>query len=83
MWANMMNGQGWAGMGIGMIGMAAFWILIIVLIFVLVGRMLGFGSDVGRDKRPEGTPLDIVRERYAAGEIQREEYEQKKRDLGG
>ncbi|MCM2306711.1 MAG: SHOCT domain-containing protein [Sulfuritalea sp.] len=83
MWANMMNGQGWAGMGIGMIGMAVFWILIIVLIFVLVGQMLGFGSDGGRDKRPEQTPLDIIRERYVAGEIQREEYEQKKRDLGG
>lgn len=83
MWANMMNGQGWAGMGMGRIGMAAFWILIIVLIFALVGRMLGFGCDGRPDKRPEKTPLDIIQERYAAGEIQREEYEQKKRDLGG
>ena len=81
MWANMMNGQGWAGMGIGMIGVAVFWILILVLIVVLVGRLLGYG---GRDDRqPPKNALDILRERYAAGEIEREEYEQKKRDLGG
>lgn len=83
MWANMMNGQGCAGMGagmgIGMMGMAIFWILILALIVVLLGRMLGFG---GRgDKKPQKTALDILRERYAAGEILREEYEQKKRDL--
>ena len=83
MWANMMSGQGCtgmgAGMGIGMVGMAIFGILILVLIVSLLGRMLGFG---GRgDKRAQKTALDILRERYAAGEIQREEYEQKKRDL--
>jgi len=81
MWANMMNGQGWAGMGIGMIGVAVFWILVLVLIVVLIGRLLGYG---GRDeRRPAKSALDILRERYAAGEIEREEYEQKKRDLGG
>ena len=79
MWANMMTGQGWGGMGIGMIGMAIFWILVIVLIVVLVGRMLGFSG--GRDKLQEKTALDLLQERYAAGEIEREEYQQKKRDL--
>ncbi|MFT5532508.1 MAG: putative membrane protein [Burkholderiaceae bacterium] len=79
----MMNGQGWAGMGagmgIGMIGMAIFCILVIVFIVVLLARMLGFG---GRgDKKPQKTALDILQERYAAGEIQRDEYEQKKRGL--
>jgi putative membrane protein len=81
MWTNMMNGQGWAGMGIGMIGMAVFWILILVLIVVLIGRLLGYGGS--DDRRQSKTALDILRERYAAGEIEREEYEQKKRDLGG
>jgi putative membrane protein len=28
------------------------------------------------------TPFEIVQERYARGEIDRDEYEQKKRDLG-
>ncbi|NDP58555.1 MAG: SHOCT domain-containing protein [Oxalobacteraceae bacterium] len=78
-----MNGQGWAGMGagmgIGMIGMVIFCILIIVFIAVLLGRMLGFGSR--DDKKPQKTALDILQERYAAGEIQRDEYEQKKSGL--
>ena len=30
----------------------------------------------------EETPLDIVRRRYAAGEITREQFEQLRRDLG-
>lgn len=81
MWANMMNGQYWGGMGIGMIGMAIFWILVIVLIVALVMGVLGSGAK--RGKRPKKTALDILQERYAAGEIEREEYEQKKRDLGG
>lgn len=79
----MMNGQGLAGMGagmgIGMIGMAILCILVIVAIVVLLGRMLGFGG--GNDNKPQKTALDILQERYAAGEIHRDEYEQKKSSL--
>jgi putative membrane protein len=32
-------------------------------------------------RRRANTPLDILQERYARGEIEREEYEQKRRDL--
>jgi putative membrane protein len=79
----MMNGQGWAGMGagmgIGIIGMAIFCILIIVLIVALLGRLPGSGGR--NDKKPQKTTLDILQERYAAGEIHRDEYEQKKSSL--
>jgi putative membrane protein len=81
--ANMMNGQGWAGMGagmsIGMIGMAIFCLLIIVAIVVLLGRLLGVGGK--NEKKPQKTALDILQERYAAGEIERDEYEKKKSSL--
>jgi putative membrane protein len=78
--ANMMNGQGLAGMGAGMgIGMIGMAILCILVIVVLLGRMLGFGG--GNDNKPQKTALDILQERYAAGEIQRDEYEQKKSSL--
>ena len=85
MWSNMMNGQGWGGMGIGMTGMAVLWILVIILIVVLVSTLAkgALGSGAARERRQEKTALNILQERYAAGEIERDDYEQKKRDLGG
>jgi putative membrane protein len=76
---NYWNGFGGWGMGFGMLFMLLFWVLIILGIVALTRWMMtqsspGSGS---RDK----TPLEIVQERYARGEIDREEYEQKKRDL--
>lgn len=64
--------HGW--MGIGWIGMGLFWILLVLAAAALV-RYLGGG------KSPPKTPLEILQERYARGEIDREEYEQKRSDL--
>jgi len=82
MWDHMgyYNG-GWGGMGLGMIGMSLFWILLIVAIVALVKSTWGSGASAGR--RQENAALDILKERYARGEIQKEEFEQKKRDLAG
>lgn len=79
------GGSGGWGMGFGRVFMILFWGLVILGIVALVrwlvqqsqpGRELGEGAPA-----PGKTPLEIVRERYARGEIDREEYEQKKRDL--
>ena len=67
------------GMGFGVVFMLLFWGLIIFGIVALI-RCLLAQSSPGRDSRDK-TPLEIVQERYARGEIDREEYEQKKRDL--
>jgi putative membrane protein len=32
---------------------------------------------------PGRTPLDILNDRYARGEIEREEYLQRRKDIGG
>ena len=71
------DGFGVGGMGIGMI---LFWGLIIASIVVLVrgfGRMSA-GSERGLRER---TPLDILGERYARGEIDKREFDEKRRDL--
>ncbi|MDK9704719.1 MAG: SHOCT domain-containing protein [Sulfuritalea sp.] len=82
MWGHMgdWSGWGWGGMGFGMIGMSLFWILLIVAIVALVKG--GWGGAALSGRRPE-EPLDILKQRYARGEIEREEFEQKRRDLGG
>jgi len=69
---------GW-GMGFGIVFMLLFWGLVIFAIAALV-RWLMTQSSPGRSARDK-SPLEIVQERYARGEIEREEYEQKKRDL--
>ncbi|HUW37827.1 MAG TPA: SHOCT domain-containing protein [Rhodocyclaceae bacterium] len=80
MWGYMGHyGGGWGGMGLGMIGMALFWILLIVGIVALVKGGWGPGAAGGR--RQEKTALDVLKERYARGEIEKTEFEQKKRDL--
>lgn len=72
-------GMGWPGM----IFMWIFWVLIIVGLIVLIRWLL----QSSRDNRPLASgpqaarALDILAERYARGEIDKEEYEQKKRDL--
>lgn len=75
---------GW-GMGFGFLFMILFWVLVVLGIVALV-RWLQLQSQSGRDRgsgepRRDKTPLEIARERYARGEIDREEYEQMKRDL--
>jgi putative membrane protein len=59
-------------------------ILLIVLIVVAVWYMRGGGTPAGLLPTVPGQPagLEVLSERYARGEIGRDEYLQKKRDLG-
>ena len=68
---------GWTwglGMGVGGLAMLMFWGALIVGV-VLIARTLRGG--LGR----HGSPLDIAKRHYAAGEITRVEYEQLRKDL--
>lgn len=74
--------MGWGyGMGwFGMILMVAFWIAVIVGIVFLI-RWLAVSSR-GHKTSLEDSPLEILKRRYARGEINKEEFDQKKKDLG-
>lgn len=74
----MMGGYGMGGFGFGGIFMILWWILIVVGIVVLVKWLLGPGLSHGGGSRA----LDILKERYARGEIDEQEYRKKKQDLG-
>jgi putative membrane protein len=70
----MMNG--W-GMGFGFI----LWLLILATIIAGVVWFLRSQPLAGSPRR--STSLEVLEERYARGEINREEYLQKKRDILG
>jgi len=56
-------------------------IVIIVVLSLIFGRRRYYYYPPSHDGRPDARA--ILEERYARGEIQREEYLQKKQDLGG
>ena len=58
-----------------------FWLALLVLIVVVIMRLWP-GSETFRSSAPrEDEALSILRQRYARGEIDSEEFEQKRRDL--
>jgi putative membrane protein len=75
----MAYGYGGAGMGWMMAANGVFWLIILVVAAVLLYRLA----------RPHphslpgagGSALDVLHERYVRGEIDRDEYLQKKKDL--
>lgn len=71
---------GWGMMGAGMgVAMILFWLVIIVLAIAAVRWLLA--ATPGRPAAPGETAEDILKKRYARGEIGKEEYEAKLRDL--
>jgi len=73
------EGMGW-WMVFGGILMVVFWGGLIGLVVWGVSRLIQ-GSDSGSRGGQRRDALDIAKERYAKGEISREEFEQIKKDL--
>ena len=63
-------------------GSGAWIYLIILAIVIIVAIILVTRWTMESDKRKaNGTPLDILKKRYARGEMTRSEYEQMKKDI--
>lgn len=75
----MINEFGWWGMGLGPVFMLLFFG---VFIFGLVTLIRWLSAESSTRRAREMTAVEIVQERYARGEIDRQEYEQKMQDLG-
>lgn len=63
-------------------GMGLSWIAgIIILVVIIWVAVMAFNAHRTTDPSNQKSALDILKERYARGEISKEEFEEKKRDI--
>jgi len=72
---------GWGHMIFGSVMMLLFWGVIIVGIVIVVRWIAGGVSRESGSSPPRRRALDILEERFAKGEIDKEEFEERKRLL--
>jgi putative membrane protein len=66
----------------GFFGMGLGWIVWIIVIAIIVWVVFQFKSgNHGHFNTSNETPLDILKKRFAKGEITKEEFERMKKDL--
>jgi putative membrane protein len=70
-----MHWMDWSGGGWFM--MIFWWVIVIGVVYLVVKAITGQRSD----SRREDSAPEILRKRYARGEISKEEFEAKKKDL--
>ncbi len=83
------QGEGWGMMGPWMMGgfgwmwlMPVLWIVFLgLIIWAVVAAVRGSGESRSSDSSKAESALEVLKKRYARGEINKEEYEEKKKDL--
>ncbi len=61
--------------------MFIFWVLIVVVIVLLFWELPSWGVREASESSNYYSPLEILKRRYARGEIDREEFEVRQKDL--
>ena len=79
MWDWNLSAGWWVGMGFMMLFMLLFWGAIIFLIIWGIRKLTEHRDTTSFAERR--SPLDVAKERYARGEISKEQFEQFKKDL--
>ena len=80
---------GWGMMGPGMMGgfgwmwlIPVFWIVFLgLIIWAIVALVRSSSESRGSDSSKADSALELLKKRYARGEIDKQEYEEKKKDL--
>jgi len=81
MWGNMMDwGGSWGGGAMFGLWHLLWWALLIVGI-VAIARWLLATARVGQGRDVENRALEILKERYARGEIDKAEFDARRRDI--
>ena len=57
------------------------WLIVLVLVGIGGYFLLQVSKSKGSDVSNIEAPLDMLKKRYASGEIDKEEFDQKKKDL--
>jgi putative membrane protein len=76
--------EGWGPMmGPGYGGMFMWMIVLVVLVAVVIYWLVRGDKSKTKDQPQGETALDILKKRYARGEITKDEFERMKKDLEG
>lgn len=73
------GGYGWSWLG--GIFMVIFWVAVIIGIIFLIRWLVQSTSGGSQGARSEESALEILKKRYAKGEIDKKEFEEKKKEL--
>lgn len=81
----MMGGFGlaWPFLLLRGVGSFLFWLLVFAGIFLIFRSLAGRPSTSAIGPATSESPLDILKRRYAKGEINKEQYEEMRSTLGG
>lgn len=71
--------DGWGG-GFGMGMMIIFWLLVLILIVTLIWFLIRKGGE-SFEKNENESSLDILKKRYARGEIDEDEFRRMKKEI--